>query len=329
MKIAGKVLPLVLAVAAAFAWTPSKAAGPTPCVHRLLVLSAFPGEIDHLLAATNVTHFETVHGRDFFEGTLRGNPVALAMTGIGIENADHTTRIALAHFRCDGVLAIDGIVFSGVAGGRSFIGDVTIPRRWTIDDGKSWFGVDPTMLSIAQQAAASVHLTDSVPLGDLACVGLDPDLIETIHMPQQPTIITGGDGKTADPFGGREFPCIPGGGDVFGCRPCRAPGLPRTHAIRFARDAVPFVDPSFFTGYFKNPTPSSTTYDAEDMETASVARVAGQFGLPFIAFRAMSDGKGDPLKLPGFPFQFFIYRQLAADNAATTALAFLAAWAAR
>jgi hypothetical protein len=46
--------------------------------------------------------------------------------------------------------------------------------------------------------------------------------------------------------------------------------------------------------------------------------------VPFIGFRAVSDGGGDPLHLPGFPVQFFYYRQLAADNAARVTLAFLA-----
>jgi nucleoside phosphorylase len=63
------------------------------------------------------------------------------------------------------------------------------------------------------------------------------------------------------------------------------------------------------------------------METAAVARVAAEKHVPFIAFRALSDGKGDPLNLPGFPFQFFVYRQISADNAGAVELAFLAAWA--
>ncbi len=42
--------------------------------------------------------------------------------------------------------------------------------------------------------------------------------------------------------------------------------------------------------------------------------------------RRVPDDKG-PLMLPGFPSEFFVYRQLAADNAAATALAFLRAWA--
>jgi nucleoside phosphorylase len=61
------------------------------------------------------------------------------------------------------------------------------------------------------------------------------------------------------------------------------------------------------------------------METAAVATVAARHHLPFLGFRAASDGNGDPLMLPGFPFQFFVYRQLAADNAAAVALRFLGA----
>jgi nucleoside phosphorylase len=60
-----------------------------------------------------------------------------------------------------------------------------------------------------------------------------------------------------------------------------------------------------------------------DMESAAVAREAARHGLPFIAFRAVSDGPGDPLNLPGFPAQFFAYYRLAADNAAAAAAAFV------
>jgi nucleoside phosphorylase len=62
---------------------------------------------------------------------------------------------------------------------------------------------------------------------------------------------------------------------------------------------------------------------AVDMETTAVAREAEARGLPFIAFRAASDGEGDPLSLPGFPAQFFAYYRLAARNAAAVTIAFL------
>jgi nucleoside phosphorylase len=74
---------------------------------------------------------------------------------------------------------------------------------------------------------------------------------------------------------------------------------------------------------------AETTYDSEDMETAAVFKVAAANHVPYIAFRAVSDGKGDPLNLPGFPYQFFVYKQLAADNAASVTQAFLSAWGRR
>jgi hypothetical protein len=36
---------------------------------------------------------------------------------------------------------------------------------------------------------------------------------------------------------------------------------------------------------------------------------------------------GDPLNLPGYPFTFFVYRQIPADNAAIVTEAFLQNWA--
>jgi nucleoside phosphorylase len=69
--------------------------------------------------------------------------------------------------------------------------------------------------------------------------------------------------------------------------------------------------------------PAQDAYVAVDMESAAVARAAAAAGLPFIAFRAVSDGEGDPLGLPGFPAQFFAYYPLAANNAAAAATAFL------
>ena len=53
------------------------------------------------------------------------------------------------------------------------------------------------------------------------------------------------------------------------------------------------------------------------------ARGAAVRGLPFIAFRAVSDGEGDPLGVPGFPAQFFAYYRLAARNATAATVAFL------
>ena len=321
-----RLLPVILVILA-LGFGPSSAAI-DPCTPRLLILSAFPGEIDPLLNATEVTDIVEVDGRSFFAGTLAGNDVVLGLSGIGLVNAERTTRSAIDVFACGDGTGIEGVVFSGVSGGITNIGDVTVPTRWTVDD-QEFFVVDPEMFAVAKGAASNAVLTDHVPLGDIACVGLDPALVRLIRMPNTPVIhfYQDGVGKSADPFGGRAFPCIPFGGDVFGCNPCRSPAGPEVPDVqRFIEDAIPFVDPEFFTSYFESPPPATTEYHAEDMETAAVARVATEHGIPFIGFRSLSDGLGDPLNLPGFPVQFFVYRQLAADNAAAMTIAFLEAW---
>jgi nucleoside phosphorylase len=322
-------LPIFVLVAISLAFLPAGAAGPRAqaCHPKLLVLSAFPAEIGPALAATKVSKTVVIDGRAFFLGTLKGNDVVLALTGIGLKNADHTTRMAFDNFGC-GRSGFSGIVFSGVSGGRTYIGDVTIPARWTIDDGKTWSPADPRMLSVATTASKGVALKQVAALGDCACLGLvDPDAVEAIAMPHKPQILIGGKGRSSDPFIGNAFPCIPGSGDVFGCQPCKAPRFAASDIPRFVQGAAPFLTPDFFTNYFKNPSTTPAGYDADDEETAAIARVAAEKHVPFIGFRALSDGLGDPLHLfLGFPFQFLVYRQYAADNAGVVELAFLAAW---
>jgi nucleoside phosphorylase len=281
-----------------------------------------------LLAQTKVSKTVVIDGRQFFVGTLKGNNVVLALTGIGLVNAEHSTRTAFDKLGC-GRSGFKGVVFSGVSGGHTFIGDVTVPARWT-QDGKTWSPADPKMLATAKKVIAKgIPLSNKAPLGDCACVGADPDAIKPVTMPRAPQILIGGDGRSSDPFQGHTFPCAPQGGDVFGCQPCRAAHVDPNDVARFLTGgATLFTDPNFITGYFKAPPSTSAKYDADDMETAAVARVAAQKKVPFIAFRSLSDGLGDPLNLPGFPAQFFIYRQYAAENAAAVAMAFLVAWSA-
>jgi nucleoside phosphorylase len=295
------------------------------CTPRLLVLSAFPAELDALLPFAQLERTEEVKDRAFYLGRLEGHDVALALTGVGLANARYTTSIAFEHFRCGGAPAISGVVFSGVSGGRTAIGDVAVPTRWTMDGGTTWISTDPAMLATARAAARSVTLARTTPAGG-ACAGTDPKPAQAITLDRQPRVVLGGDGFSADPFGGRRLPCIPGGGDVFGCEPCLAPDRPAPDAGGTA--PAPDIDPNFILEYFQDQesSPSTGSHAADDMETAAAAQVADAHGVPFIGFRALSDGEGDPLQLPGFPAQFFVYKDLAAQNAAAMALAFLRAW---
>ncbi|ORW82476.1 hypothetical protein AWC22_15920 [Mycobacterium riyadhense] len=73
-------------------------------------------------------------------------------------------------------------------------------------------------------------------------------------------------------------------------------------------------------------TGQNPAFDAVDQETAAAQAVASAHGVPFLGIRGMSDGPGDPLRLPDFPFQFFFYKQIAAENAALVTEAFLRNW---
>jgi nucleoside phosphorylase len=304
-------------------------AAAVPCTNRVLVLGAMPLEINPLVRAGSFDPNATkrIDGRTFYFGRLAGNDVVLAMTGIGPANAGETTALALDKLGC----TFSSAVFSGVAGSKENIGDVTVPARWTLDNGKTFTAADPAMLAVAQPLAGTGNvkgLSQDVPVGDAACLCPGVDAATPVHMPQAPKVVIGGDGETSDPFGGHAVPCAPGGGDVAGCEPCLTiEGVPY-NAATFASKAGIIADPTFWMALFQTQTATTASYEAQDEETAVVAKLTAAKGVPFLGFRAVSDGSNDPLHLPGFPVQFFVYRQLAGNNAAAVTIAFLQAWAA-
>ncbi len=297
------------------------------CTQRILVLSAMPIELSPLLTAAKISRTVTVDHHDFFVGRLRGHDVILAMTRIGPANATMTTNLALRTFRCGSRAAISAALFSGVAGG-DYIGNVAVPARWTLDNGKTWLLVDRQMLAAARTLLHTpLPLERKTPVGDPLCTCVvDPDTVSTLPVERQPQLEVGGDGQTTDPFTGRAIPCVPGDNDVFGCDPCPAAKHPVREAADFPAGILPFVGTGFFTGYLSSAEQVDHRWAAQDEETAAVARVLAARHIPFLAFRAVSDGAGDPLGLPGFPFQFLFYRQLSADNAAIATMAFLQRW---
>ncbi|HWC35778.1 MAG TPA: hypothetical protein VG650_13245 [Mycobacteriales bacterium] len=322
------VMSLGGATVAANASTSHRAAAARDCSPQLLVLSAEPEELAPLLARTEPRGGKplAVGSHTFYTGTLAGHRAVLTLLGTGPVNARDTTRLALSHFRCGGRQSITGIVFSGVAGG-DFIGDVNAAARWT-EDGKHFIPVSKAMERVARrvQRQHRYRLSRDNHAGDPLCLHLDPEVGPAVTVTHTPTFKVGGDGLTTDPFGGKALPCIPGGGDVFGCRPCESDNVTPANPVALLQQLLPFVSPDFFTGYFSSTAAPPGHYVSSDEETAEVAKAARAAHLPFIGFRGVSDGGGDPLHLPGFPFQFFVYRQLSADNVATVAAAFIQAW---
>lgn len=258
------------------------------------ILSAFPAEIAPHIERAKVTETMVIDGHVFRVGVLEGVPVVLAMTGIGLVNATMTTRVLLERF------AVQGIVVSGVAGASQLlIGDVAVPLAWATSDGTT-YTPPPEWLELSEEIAAA-----GLPLEQ--CTRVPAASEEPVCLSHEPAVVVGGVGRSSDPFGNQALRCRVGGGDVFGCDTdtlaAASASARRTMGVRAPGDVeFPIVD---------------------DMETAAIAREAAARGVPFIAFRAVSDGPGDPLGLPNFLAQFNAYYSLAARNAAAATVAFL------
>ena len=277
----------------------------------ILVLGAMPLEVAPVLARAHVDPtpaWVDPDGKGFWKGSLAGNPVVIAMTGIGIVNATNTTKAAFEHFRCFSM-----VVFSGTSGG-DHIGDVMVPATWT-QDGKTFIDTDPTALSLVEQLAKDPPpLEQSAPVGDPLCNCASaalPKVTAPVSVQFKPVIEPGGYGASNDGFGGRALPCTPAVNDVLGCWPCKFPDTAAPVQAQFLAGTAPrFIDPSFFLDYESAsappPPPPGSTYVSDDMETAAAFQVAADYKTPVIGFRAASDGGGDPLHLPGFPAEFFV-----------------------
>ena len=311
--------------------------GDGACTPRTLILAAMPLELNPLIRSSTTDASDVsfmVHGRRFYEGTLAGARVTMAMTRVGMKNAEQTTQDAVDHYAQAGC-PLTAILFSGVAGSSYNIGDVTVPRLWTSSSSSppTWTGVDSELFGVAQQVEArsgEIGLTQDLPVGDAACLCPGATVENTptpVRMPSPPQVYVGGNGHSGDFFGDHMAPCGPRAGDVAGCEPCFVPNDQPAYAADFVERFPTVVDPSFWFGLAQQSgTPPGETFVAGDMETAATAEVAAAAGVPFLGIRAVSDGGGDPLHLPGFPAQFFTYRQLAGNNAAAVTVAILEAW---
>ncbi|WP_253861763.1 phosphorylase family protein [Mycobacterium asiaticum] len=297
------------------------------CEQRTLVLTAFPAEADAVLAHTMLEPNPVgVYDRQYYyRGSIAGKKVLVAMTGIGLVNATRVTEAALNRFTCSSGMAVGAVLFSGVAGGagRTSIGDVAVPAQWTVDNGTSYTPVDPGMLAVAQ--ALTVNLSSVNNLGNPMCLCRHVPTVKLIDLKRVPQLFVGGNGYSHDSNNGQAFPCVPNTGDVFGCQPCSPPGRSLLYSGNFFQAIGPFLAKGLLSN-LNIQTAENPAFDAVDQETAAALAVATKHSVPFLGIRGMSDGPGDPLGLPGFPFQFFFYKQIAAENAARVVEAFMTSW---
>ncbi|MDQ0570716.1 adenosylhomocysteine nucleosidase [Variovorax paradoxus] len=272
---------------------------------RIAVVSAFEPELKLLLGRLRGAARHSLNGVEFTTGTLEGKPVVLFLSGISMTNATMNTQLVLDRFR------ISHIVFSGIAGGVNpslHVGDVTVPAQW---------GQYLEVLMARETAPAKYSAPPFIKDATLPNFGMmfprpvevrsaakpaierkfwfeaDPKMLEVARSIRSVDLANCSGGKCL----ARKPQLVVGGNGVSG---------------------QAFMDNKAYREYtFK-------TFQANvlDMETAAVGMVAYSNGVPYIAFRSLSDlaGGGEGENEMG------TFMGIAADNSAKVMLAFLAAW---
>lgn len=308
------------------------------CTPRIGIVSAFGAEADLLIAETRSRRTITIAGQRFTTGILRGNRVVIVLSGVSMVNAALTTQRTLDHFR------IERLVLSGIAGGidpSRRVGDVVVPEAWAMPMEVYW------------NQDASPPAPCGAP-GELACLGLRLARPEGRALPayaasgaapsglfMRENHVTSAQSGAAGEFV-FDYRADPAMLDVARSL---APALDRCGPkARAAGNVDPklcvAVQPTLVVGgrgisgtaFLANAGYRSYLFEqlraqSIDMETAALAHVARANGVPFIAFRSLSDLAG----ADGFNADVvaLFASGLAERNASTITLAFLAAWAER
>ncbi|MFM2043606.1 MAG: hypothetical protein RLY86_2182 [Pseudomonadota bacterium] len=272
-------------------------------VRRIAVMSAFEPELVTLLAATTDQRETVVNGTRFTTGMLEGRPVVLVLSGISVVNAAMTTQMLLDRF------TVQAIVFSGIAGGIDpglHVGDVTVPARW----GNYLEG------TFARDLPGGGHALP--PWRDKVFPNFG-----MIH-PQETQVRT-----AARPEGEMRFWFEVDPALLAAAREalagvelarCTAAGQCLDHEPTVVLGGNGITGPVFMdNAAFRDYAFATFDADALDMETGAVAHVAHAHGVPYIAFRSLSDLAGGDHGANGV----MTFLDLAAGNAATVVRAFL------
>jgi len=306
------------------------------CTPRIGIVSAFGAEADLLIAQATSKRTVTVNGKRFTTGVLRGNRVVIVLSGVSMINAALVTQQLIDHFR------IERLVMSGIAGGINpahHVGDVLVPDRWAMPMEVYW------------SADASLPMACGPP-GDLSCLsmklatGADGKTLPPFTLPGGPTGLFMRESNLLNsanaPQGEFRFdyPVDPVMLQVArGLTPPLGRCGPRAKSSSGDLDPTQCVreQPQFIVGgrgvsgtaFLANPHYRAYLFaqlqaETVDMETAALAHVAASNGVPYIAFRSLSDLAGASEFNTDVGVLFA--SGLAESNEAAVTLAFLDAW---
>jgi adenosylhomocysteine nucleosidase len=313
------------------------------CTPRIGIVSAFGAEADILIEQTRNRRTHTIHGKRFTTGSLRGNRVVIVLSGVSMINATMVTQQMLDHFR------IDRLVMSGIAGGvdpANHVGDVTVPDRWAMPMEVYW------------NADSQIPAPCGKP-ADVSCLGLKlatgadglplpPFVMETARGPVETGLFMRQNyvlNSANAPQGGYLFD-YPVDSRMLAVARGLQPKLERCGPKARRSDgstddklcvkqqprllvggrgvsATVFLANAKYRNYLHEVLQAQTF----EMETAALAHVAHANGVPYIAFRSLSDLAGGE----GFDADVgaLFASGLAEANEAAVTLAFLEAWAAQ
>jgi adenosylhomocysteine nucleosidase len=334
---------LARAVGLALAAAASAGVGAAPraclseCTPRIGIVSAFGEEAAILVKQTRGAKTWTINGNRFTTGTLRGNRVVVVLSGVSMINAAMTTQTLVDHFR------IERLIMSGISGGidpAHHVGDVLVPESWVMPMEVYW------------SHDASLPAPCGAP-AELGCLGL---AIARLDGKVVPSFVLPG-GVPSGLFMRANHATHPGGAAegefVFDYRvdPAMlavaneiAPPLARC-GPKAAKTPGAEPDPKLCVGtqprivvggrgvsgtaFLANPAYRTYLFEqlqaqTVDMETASLAHVAHVNGIPYIAFRSLSDLAGAETFNADVGALFA--SGLAESNESAVTLAFLDAW---
>jgi adenosylhomocysteine nucleosidase len=308
------------------------------CTPRIGIVSAFGAEADLLIAETRSRRTLTIAGQRFTTGVLRGNRVVIVLSGVSMVNAALTTQRLLDRFR------IERLVMSGIAGGidpARHVGDVVVPESWTMPMEVYW-NHDASLPAPCGAA------------GEVACLGLRLAHPDGHGLPSY--VLPGGAASGLFMRENQVTSALSGPAGEFVFDYAADPAMldvarklsPELDRCGPKAHVAGSIDPKLCVGsqpqlvvggrgvsgtaFLANAAYRSYLFEqlgarSVDMETAALAHVARANGVPFIAFRSLSDLAG----AEGFNADVgaLFASGLAEGNASAVTLSFLTAWSRR
>lgn len=275
-------------------------------VARLVVISAVDVELELLLSEADISETVWIAGREHHVGRLRGHPVVLFLGGVSLVNATMATQAVIDHFE------VEAIVFSGIAGGVNpnlRIGDVVTPARWGQFQETVFAKETPDGWDTSGRAGRFANFGMMFPRGQL--VAPEDEEVEgtsrRFWFPVDEGMLAAAERVAHDVELVR---CAPSG-------ECLS-HEPELYVGGNGVSGAVFVNNAEFRDYLWE----TFAAEAVDMETAAIAQTAFQNGVPFLAFRSLSDLAGGG---PGAN-EIDVFAAVAADNSATVMLDFLDRW---